>query len=204
MHLEILSKNQRELFPQLKTFKRSFYLAGGTAIALHLGHRRSIDFDLFTGTKLVKRRVKEKLHTLPYQQIPLFEDIDQIHLMMNEVKLTFFHYPYTIEYPVNIESNMTMPDLITLATMKAFALGRRAKWKDYVDLYIILKDHYSISEISEKANNIFGDQYSEKLFREQLAFHKDIDYSETVEYIVAPIPEEEIKEFLIKKAIDIL
>ncbi len=204
MHLEILSKSQRELFSQLYTFKRSFYLVGGTAIALHLGHRRSIDFDLFTGTKLVKRRVKEKLRTLPYKQIPLFEDIDQIHLMMNDVKLTFFHYPYTIEHPVNIESNMTMPDLITLATMKAFALGRRAKWKDYVDLYFILKDHYSISEISKNANNIFNDQFSEKLFREQLAFHKDIDYSEPVDYLVSPIPEKEIKRFLIKEAIDIL
>lgn len=123
--------------------------------------------------------------------------------MINKVKLTFFQYPYTIEHPVNIDSNMTMPDLITIATMKAFALDRRAKWKDYIDLYFILKDHYSISEICKKANSIYGNQFSEKLFREQLAFHKDIDYSEPVEYLVSPIPENEIKEFLITKTLDI-
>jgi len=48
MHTEILSKEQKELFPFLKRYQRSFYLVGGTAIALHLGHRRSVDFDLFT------------------------------------------------------------------------------------------------------------------------------------------------------------
>ena len=203
MYLEILNKNQKELFPQLNTFKRTFYLVGGTAIALHLGHRRSVDFDLFTEKKFVKHQVREKLRALQYQQIPLFEDIDQIHLMINDVKFTFFYYPYRIEHPINIESKITIPGLITLAAMKAFALGRRAKWKDYVDLYFILKDHYSISEISKKANIIYGDQFNEKHFRLQLAFHKDIDYSEPIEYIVSPIPENEIKEFLITKTVDI-
>ena len=47
MHKEILSENQIELLTLVKQFKRDFYLVGGTAIALHIGHRRSIDFDLF-------------------------------------------------------------------------------------------------------------------------------------------------------------
>ena len=204
MHLEVLSNSQKKLFPKLNTFRRSFYLVGGTAIALHLGHRRSVDFDLFTKKKFVKHRVREKLRALQYQQILLFEDIDQIHVMINDVKFTFFYYPYSIEHPINFESIITIPDLITLAAMKAFDLGRRAKWKDYVDLYFILKNHYSISEISKKANIIYSDQFSEKLFREQLAFHKDIDYSEPVEYLISPVPEKKIKDFLITKAVDIL
>lgn len=48
MHLEILSENQKKLFPILKSFSRKYYFVGGTAIALHIGHRKSIDFDLFT------------------------------------------------------------------------------------------------------------------------------------------------------------
>lgn len=44
MHKEILNKDQIDLLPLLKEFKREFYLVGGTAIALYLGHRRSIDF----------------------------------------------------------------------------------------------------------------------------------------------------------------
>lgn len=87
--------------------------------------------------------------------------------------------------------------------MKAFALGGRAKWKDYVDLYFILKDHYSIEDIAKVATINFGQMFSEKLFREQLAFHKDINYSEAIDYLITPVPEEEIKNFLIEKAINI-
>ena len=47
MHPDILSKEQAELLPLIQQFKREFYLVGGTAIALQIGHRRSIDFDLF-------------------------------------------------------------------------------------------------------------------------------------------------------------
>jgi len=96
-----------------------------------------------------------------------------------------------------------MPDLLTLSAMKAFALGRRSKWKDYVDLFYILKDHFSIKEISEEALKIFPNQFSEKLFREQLTFHKDIDKTEPVEFLSPEIPETQIKEFLIDKAIDL-
>jgi len=53
--------------------------------------------------------------------------------------------------------------------MKAFALGRRAKWKDYVDLYFILKNHYSLSQLADRTFEIFGSLFSEKLFRQQLS-----------------------------------
>ena len=87
--------------------------------------------------------------------------------------------------------------------MKAFALGRRAKWKDYVDLYFILHDYFTIQEICKEAENIFNRQFSEKLFRQQLAFHKDIDFTEPVEFIITPVSDGEIKEFLIDKATDL-
>ncbi|MCK9421330.1 MAG: nucleotidyl transferase AbiEii/AbiGii toxin family protein [Bacteroidales bacterium] len=203
MHLEIFDARQVELLPWLKGFGKSFYLVGGTSIALHLGHRRSIDFDLFRPSPLVKHRIKRKLQLIPFKQVPLLEDIDQLHLLINGVKTTFFYFPYVIEHPVKVETFFSIPSLITLASMKAFALGRRAKWKDYVDLYFILKDHYSISEICMECEKNFRDQFSEKLFREQLAFHKDIDYSEPVEFLVTSASEEEIRGFLIEKAIDL-
>jgi hypothetical protein len=204
MHLHILSKEQSDLLPHLKSFNRTFYMVGGTAIGLHLGHRRSIDFDLFCQAPLNKHRLKSKLLTIPFKKNTLFEDVDQVHLMIHEVKTTFFNYPYPVEHQVKVKNVISIPDLITLAAMKAFALGRRAKWKDYVDLYFILKDHFTIEEISHKAKTIFGTIYNEKLFREQLAFHKDIDFSEPVEYLIRAISEKEIKEFLTEKAIDFL
>lgn len=89
-----------------------------------------------------------------------------------------------------------IPDLLTLAAMKAYALGGRAKWKDYVDLYILLRDHFSLAQISKKSKDIFGVYYNEKLFREQLCYFQDVDYSEKVDFVVQPISDGEIKKFL--------
>jgi hypothetical protein len=203
MHTEIFNSGQVELLPYIKGFKRSFYMVGGTSVALHIGHRRSIDFDLFTFAQLNKSRIKGKLIHIPFNQIPIFEDFDQLHLLINNVKLTFFSYPYSVLHPITVGSIITIPSLLSLAAMKAFALGRRAKWKDYVDLYFILNDYYTIQEICREAEKIFNRQFSEKLFRQQLAFHRDIDYTEPVEYIVTAVPDNEIKEFLIDKATDL-
>ena len=63
-----------------------------------------------------------------------------------------------------------MPDLLSLAAMKAYAFGRRAKWKDYVDMYCILKDFCSLYEVSARASAIYKQAFSEKLFRQQLCF----------------------------------
>lgn len=204
MQTEIFNPDQSELLPYLKLFQRSFYLVGGTAIALHLGHRRSIDFDLFTLSNMNNQRVKTKLLKIPFPQSPIFEDYDQIHMMINNVKVTFFSYPYPVLHPVKLENIITMPSLLSLAAMKAFALGRRAKWKDYVDMYFLLRDHFSIAEICKETELLFRNQFSEKLFRQQLAYHNDIDFSEPVEFLGEPIPENIIKDFLTEKAIDFL
>ena len=204
MHLEILDKRQLELLPHLKVFQRSFYLAGGTAIALHIGHRRSVDFDLFCHAPLVKSRIRQKLKQLPFQQETLYEDVDQLHVFIGLVKLTFLNYPYLVASPFKIDNCITLPGLKSLAAMKAFALGRRAKWKDYADLYFLLKEYLSVKDICEESYTIFGNQFSEKNFREQLAFHKDIDYTEAVEYIGIQPKYNEIKNFLIDKATDVL
>ena len=203
MHLEILSNKQQELLPYIAYFKRSFYLVGGTAIALHLGHRRSIDFDLFTPSVINKSRIKEKLWKIPFKKEIIFEDVDQLHLYINDVKMTFFRYPYPIEHLEKLENVISMPTSLLLSAMKAFALGRRAKWKDYLDLYFLLKYHFSVPQIAMEAKKIFETQFSEKLFREQLAFHKDIDYTEEVEFMPGfEVHETDVKTFLIDRALE--
>ena len=203
MHREIFTEEQLLLLPSVAKFSRSFYLVGGTAIALHLGHRRSIDFDLFTSAPLAKTRIRDKTSKIPFKKVPLFEDVDQIHMLINNVKVTFFHFPYAIAHPEKLDKFITLPTLLTLSAMKAFALGRRAKWKDYVDLYFIIRDHFCIPDICREGKICFGELFSEKMFRQQLAFHKDIDYTEKVEFIGSPIPETEIREFLIARATEI-
>lgn len=205
MHLDILTAQQHELLTFISGFRRNFYLVGGTAIALHIGHRRSIDFDLFSFKKLSKSFIKRKISEQPYNKQIIYDDLDQIHFFMNEVKITFFYYPYSVLHDEVLKDIISLPNLLSLSAMKAFALGRRAKWKDYVDLYFIIKDHYSISDISIEAKHIFGELFSEKLFCEQLAFHEDIDYTESVEYMQGfNIKEQEIKDFLIDKSLEVI
>ena len=88
--------------------------------------------------------------------------------------------------------------MITLGAMKAFALGRRAKWKDYVDLYFIFQK-YSLKELIDKTISIFKTEFNEKLFRTQLGYFDDIDYSEQVEYMTGfEKNDEKIKKYLEK------
>ncbi len=203
MHKEILNNNQINLLPLVKQFKREFYLVGGTAIALHIGHRRSIDFDLFKPGKLVLNRIINKIF-IDKQAFTVTRRVEeQLNLNINNVKFTFFEYPYPIEVNCKFDDIIKLPDLLNLAAMKAFALGRRSKWKDYVDLYYILQDHYSIKEIAELSEKIYGQLFSEKLFRAQLSYFDDLDFSEEVEYINTKPSEKYIKDFLIDKAINI-
>jgi hypothetical protein len=198
MHLNVLSPQQAELLPLIRRFRRSFYLVGGTAIALHIGHRRSIDFDLFTAAQLSKSKIRGVLREWPEPARVLHEDVDQLHVLLNHVKLTFFQYPYDVPHGMDADGFAHMPDLLTLAAMKAFALGRRAKWKDYVDLYFLLTGHHSIERVSAKADELFGGDFSGKLFREQLCYFDDVDYTESVDYLGAPTPDERIRERLIE------
>ena len=203
MHKEILNSNQLELLPLVKKFKREFYLVGGTAIALHIGHRRSIDFDLFKSNRLVINRIMNKINSSDQTYNITRRVEEQLNLTINNVKFTFFEYPYPIEIDCVFEDIVKLPDLLNLAAMKAFALGRRSKWKDYVDLYYIIKDHYSVKQIIEKSNSIFGQLFSEKLFRAQMSYFNDIDFSEAIEYLVKQPSDKQVKGFLTDIAMDI-
>jgi len=202
MHKEILTKEQNKLLPLVAKFSRNFYLVGGTAIAFHLGHRRSIDFDLFSKKKFGNQSILNKISSFGAPDQIIVNKLDELTFTIKNVKLTFFHYPYEIACPVIFGDNIKMPDLLTLAAMKAFALGQRAKWKDYVDLYFIIKDHFSVSQISRKGQEIF-DGFNEKLFRSQLSYFEGISYAEKVEYLPGfEVSDETIKQGLIEFSLD--
>ncbi len=191
MHQEVLTQEQLELLPLIKSFSREFYLVGGTAVALHIGHRRSIDFDLFTEKNLKRRTIKRVIDNSGFPVLDiLYEDHEQMHLVVNNVKITFFKFHTRIPTPVNFDNIIKMPELLELAAMKAYALGGRAK----------RKDHFSLQDISGKAKEIFKEFFNEKLFREQLSYFKDVDHSESLEYLGNEIKDEDIKFFLTEKA----
>ena len=199
-HREILNDDQMSLLPVIREFKREYYLVGGTAIALYLGHRRSIDFDLFKFSMISAKKNVEKLSRSNVNFTITRNVTEQLNLIANNVKMTFFQYPFQIEAKNDFEKVIRIPDLLDLAAMKAYDLGRRSKWKDYVDLYFLLIDKFTLQQIIDRAIMIFGDLFSDKLFRSQLSYFDDIDYTEEVDYLVNAPSDAEIKSFLIDLA----
>ncbi len=197
MHKEILSPAQSALLNIVKLFSGDFGLVGGTAIALYLGHRESIDYDLFTFDEFVNQKIRRKISQAATIDTIVRDETGQLTLVINGVRFTFFQFPYKINFSESFGDIIRLPDILTLAAMKAFALGRRAKWKDYVDLYFILKAHHTVAEITEKGVEVFGNEFNEKIFRVQLAYFKDIDYSEQVIYKDGFVTDDDI----IKKAL---
>ena len=204
LHPEVLNKAQQDLLPLVGKFGREYYMVGGTAIALYLGHRRSIDYDLFKKAPLKRKKNLEIIQEsgFPYQVV--FNTDGQMNLVVNGVKLTFFQYEFDVKAVTDFQGAIKLPSLPDLAAMKAYALGRRSKWKDYVDLYFLLKDRYSIDEISARAETIFGELFSSKMFRIQLSYFEDVDYSEEVEYLIPnPPSNQEIQTYLTEVSTEI-
>ena len=196
MHKEILSSHQLELLSLIREFSKQFFLVGGTAIGLQIGHRQSIDFDLFSNNPIKAQSIKNKLRNQNISYEIIHQEYDQLHLMIKEVKLTFFTFPYQINAKESYENIIEMPALLDLGAMKALALGGRAKWKDYIDMYFLLKYYFSLHDIEQKAKELFNEAFSTKLFRQQLAYFKDIDYSEAVLYVKKEPTKSEIETFL--------
>lgn len=198
MHEEILSKSQIRLLPLLKSFSDKFGLVGGTAIGLYLGHRRSVDFDLFTLDKLEHEGIRNAIRQNHQIQETLVDQPNEMSLVVDGVKVTFLKYPFDIKFTEKFKDVISTPSVTTLAAMKAFGLGRRAKWKDYIDLYFVFKI-ISFKEVVNEAENLFKGEFNQKLFREQLAYFKDIDYSEAIDYMAGfETKDETIKEALKK------
>lgn len=196
MHKEILSNSQLEVLQLIKSFNDSFGLVGGTAIAIQLGHRKSIDFDLFTNKSFGNGTIVNKLLRQATIESTIVDQTDELTVIVKDVKLTFLYYPFPLDFKESFEDVIKMPDLLTLAAMKVYALGRRSKWKDYVDVYFILKQ-FTLSDICNRAKEIFKDAFNEKLLREQLCYFDDLDFRESINFI----PNNEVSDEVIKKSL---
>lgn len=113
-----------------------FYLAGGTALALYLGHRRSRDFDLFRTKEFLSQDLLAALRDLGELDI-LQESAGTLTVAMHGVPVSFFHYDYPLLRPLR-ESPWGLPvaDPEDIAAMKLAALAGRGSRKDFVDLYV--------------------------------------------------------------------
>ena len=197
MHSEILTAEQQRLLPIVARFKNKFGLVGGTAIALYIGHRESIDFDMFSPDEFRNSNIRSVFSRAGKKIDVLRSLTGQFTFTVDGVYMTFFQFPYPIEYSEPFGEAARLPTLLTLAAMKAFALGQRSKWKDYVDLYFILRDFHPLDEIGATAQELFGSEFNAKLFRQQLSYFNDINYAEPVVFRSGfEAPDEEIRRAL--------
>jgi hypothetical protein len=126
----------------LAAWKDDFYLAGGTGLALQIGHRSSEDFDFFTSNRFdntqLLRRVEAVFHE--HDIVQLQNEEQTLTLMMHDVKISFFFVEPDPVTPLLESEYFRMASVPEIGVFKLVAL-LRAAFKDYVDLFFILQQH---------------------------------------------------------------
>lgn len=205
MHENALTPTAKKLFPSIVRFKK-FYLVGGTALALQIGHRLSVDFDIFTHStslsssllQIIKRVYKNHLIIMTYRTS------EQINLLIDGVKFTFFAYSYPLINPCIHYRGVPMASLMEIAAMKAHAIGNRLAYKDYVDWYFLLADKKMVlSKIIHYAEKKFGRDFNSRLFLGQLVSFQDVP-EQRIDFLGKDISRSVIESFLKKKVQEIM
>lgn len=197
LFLETLDSKRQAVFKELTAFKNMGILGGGTAIALQINHRHSFDFDIFLSKPPERDLVSKIRSVLGKNIIQTLNTLDQMNFVTTDnVSVTFFYDNCPPLFPVISSNSINLMDLRDLASNKAFTIGFRGKWRDYVDVFFLLKDHQiTLQETIEITQKRRGSEFSTRLFLQQLSYFGDVsDYN--IDYIGEPILPETIKEFL--------
>lgn len=131
-----------EILPLFGAFKKQFYLAGGTGLALQIGHRDSLDFDFFTPDHFDVAAFHSNLIEIfgGKKIIATLEEKDSLNVVIDdEIKLSFLRYAYKLIEPCIEEEYLKIASVEDIACMKLSAIVSRATWKDYIDIFFILK-----------------------------------------------------------------
>ncbi len=198
MHHEALTAEGKKVFPALVKFT-GFYLAGGTALALQLGHRISVDFDLFSSAPIKKTLLPtvERIFSGTLVRT-LVNNRDQLTCLVGGVKTTWLHYPFPVlRKLVTLDGQPTL-DVPELAATKAYTIGRRGTFKDYVDLYAVVQgNHIALPDLIALAEKKYGDAFNARLFLEQLIYLDDIPDTE-ITFLIKPVSKHEIEKYFKK------
>jgi len=142
MFLSILSRKQIKLLEQLGFLKKyGFYLAGGTALALQIGHRTSLDFDFYTKKSFDSKKLQYLLEKEFEKTILLQKDEDTLIVKINDVIVSFFKYTYPLIFPFIKQGKF--PPIASkkdIAAMKIIAVSDRGTKRDFIDIYFLLQD----------------------------------------------------------------
>ena len=165
-HKEILDEKRQVVFALLEKNFPNFVLGGGTAIALQLRHRKSYDFDFFLADP-VSKKLLNKINSLfsAYQVRPVVDTADELSVILDdEIKLSFIYFPFPALHDRVGDETMKLFDLQDLGSNKAYAIGRRGVWRDYVDVFFLLKNGLKFEDMLSETKRRFGETSTKNFF----------------------------------------
>jgi predicted nucleotidyltransferase component of viral defense system len=136
-----ISNEQLDVLKKLSEIKKvsdNLYLAGGTALSLRLGHRRSYDFDFFTYDKFDSDFFSNMIK-LDFGGNVFSLSEDTVNGTINDIGVSFFRYPYELIRATDKFNNIDLASLSDLSTMKFSAIMKRGTKRDFYDIYELLK-----------------------------------------------------------------
>ncbi len=186
LHTETVDSSTLELLikVQQKDYLKGFYLVGGTALALQMGHRKSVDIDLFSTEGFDAGQMLENLSAdFSFQLFfsannTLKGSIDQI-----QVDILAHRYPL-IGQPIKLEkiSMLSFEDIIAMKLNAISVSGQRVK--DFIDIYYLL-DHYSVEQMIGFYKKKYS-QYNEVNVLKSLCWFEDVDLSDWPLLLITP------------------
>jgi hypothetical protein len=190
----IVSSETFLLIQQLQSFTElnDFYLVGGTALALHLGHRNSIDIDLFSKLDFDTEKIVNLLQS-EFSFTEIFLRKNTIIGIINGIKVDFITHPYENIYPPITEEGITFLSKEDIAAMKLNAIvnsGQRLK--DFIDIYFLL-EYFSV----EGMLGFFERKYSNVntlIALKAISYFDDIDETIDPPKLIKPLPVDKIKK----------
>jgi hypothetical protein len=159
--LSILSGAQVNLWPKMGDIPEPFVLYGGTAIALRLAHRQSVDFDFFAHDSFSARELLDGLRWLGRLEVVEMRDNDLAVIEPGGVQLAFYgglDLQPVAEPSLVAENGLVVASVHDLAGTKAKAILDRSEWKDYVDIAMLLRAGHRLTEVIGYATTIFARQ----------------------------------------------
>ena len=149
MFFDVLPRRALRLWGSLSHLPslRSFYLGGGSGLALHLGHRRSDDLDLFSTRSFRPDLLARRLATISVPERLTFGE-GSLECWMGRYKVQFLHYPYRLLRTLQQTKYGPLADPLDLALMKLVAISQRGSRRDFIDLACFL-EQYPQNPLSE-------------------------------------------------------
>jgi predicted nucleotidyltransferase component of viral defense system len=167
--LELLKKIMQE-----EAFK-SFNLVGGTSLALQMGHRFSIDIDMFGNSEIDEFEFATLLSKYG-KVITIKKSKNIVIFSVDGIKVDFVNYQYPLLDNINIIENIRLVSNKDIAAMKLNAIAGRGSKKDFIDLYFLLQE-YTLQEMINFYNQKYSDG-SEFMILKSLTYFDDADNEE--------------------------